>query len=131
MVFVVHPVTWEALSNPGPCCQHEQQLQEALLCLSSTRAATSLVPRGVGLTLMASSWEREVLGYCLGSKGQAAAPALLCLTAPQGFLGPLSQTSHSFPWTWGLGSISSIKLHLGLGVVPPPTAQMLRLLGSC
>lgn len=58
-------------------------------------------------------------------------PGLACLTTSQGFLGPLLPTDHSYPWIWGSGLVSSIKLHLGLGVVPLSTAQMLRPLGSC
>lgn len=40
-----------------------------------------------------------------------------------GLPGASPQTGHSCPWVWGLE-------HLGLGAVPPSTAQMLRLL-SC
>ena len=58
-------------------------------------------------------------------------PGLACLAASWGFLGPLPQTSHSYPRIWCSGLISSIKLHLGLGMVPLSTAQTLRPLGSC
>lgn len=81
MVFVVHPMTWKALCKPVPCCQHEQQLQEALSCLSRTRAGTCPVPRRARLALL-HSWEKEIFVYCPGSGGQAAhRPVHSCTSA--------------------------------------------------
>lgn len=141
MVFVVHPVTWKALCKPVPCCRHEQQLQEALSCLSRTRAGTSLVPRRARLASL-HSWEKEILFTAQEAEARpptalsfTTAPVLLpglaCLAASRGFLGYLPQTGDSGLQIWGSGLASSIKLHLGLRVVPPSTAQMLRPLGSC
>jgi len=122
MLFVVHPVTWKVLCKPAPRCRHEQQLQEALSCLSRMRAGTSLVPGRARLASL-HSWEKEIFVYCQEAEARpptsrsfAAAPALppglACLAALWGPWGPRPKlgffTLHQAALrTWDCSSVHS------------------------
>lgn len=116
-LFVMHPVTWGV--QAWAQLSTRAAIAGGSFLSAFTRAGTLLAPCRVRLASL-HSWEKEICVYFPGSGGQVTPFHPSLLQHSWGFLEPHPKLG--IP-VWGLE-------HLGLGVVPPSTAQMLGLL-SC